>query len=64
MKFYEKYPQLKEKKFLAKMLTKTVFSTMALEDQRVSLSRVRELVWAKLKEQESKESPFFLNQKS
>lgn len=30
MKFHEKYPQLKDKGFLSKVLTNTVFSTMAL----------------------------------
>jgi len=30
MKFYEKYPQLKEKEFLAELLSKSVFAKMAL----------------------------------
>jgi hypothetical protein len=34
MKFYNKYPQLKEKGFLAQMLTNTGFSTMSLENQQ------------------------------
>jgi len=44
MKFYEKYPQLKEKGFLAQMLTNTVFSTMSLENQQVSLPKVEEII--------------------
>jgi hypothetical protein len=64
MKFYDKYPQLKEKGFLAQMLTNTVFSTMSLENQEVSLSRVEEIVLSLLKEQESKGSNFFSNQVS
>lgn len=62
MKFYEKYPQLKEKGFLAQVLTKTVFSTMLLENQQVSISKVEEIVLELLKDQESKGSQFFSNQ--
>lgn len=62
MKFYEKYPQLKEKGFLAQMLTNTVFSTMSLENQQVSLPKVEEIVQSLLKEQELKGSQFFTNQ--
>ena len=62
MKFYDKYPQLKEKGFLAQMLTNTVFSTTALENQQVSMPKVEEIVLTLLKEQESKGSHFFSNQ--
>ena len=62
MKFYDKYPQLKEKGFLAKVLTDTVFSTMSLEDQQVSLPKVREIVSSLLKEQELKGGQFFVNE--
>ena len=62
MKFYEKYPQIKEKGFLAQVLTKTVFSTMLLENQQVSISKVEEIVLELLKDQESKGSQFFSNQ--
>jgi len=62
MKFYEKYPQLKEKGFLAQMLTNTVFSTMLLEDQQVSKPKVEEIVLLLLTEQELKGSHFFTNQ--
>lgn len=62
MKFYEKYPQLKEKSFLAQMLTNTVFSTMSLENQQVSLTKVEEIVQSLLTEQELKGGQFFTNQ--
>lgn len=59
MKFYDKYPQLKEKKFLAKVLSNTVFSTMSLEDQRVPMPKVEDIVTSLLQEQESKGLQFF-----
>lgn len=62
MKFYDKYPQLKEKGFLTKILTKNVFSTMSLEDQQVSLPKVRKIVSSLLNKQELKGSHFFANQ--
>jgi hypothetical protein len=62
MKFYDKYPQLKEKSFLAQVLTKTVFSTMLLENQQLSMSKVEEIVFSLLKEQELKGGQFFSNQ--
>jgi len=62
MKFYDKYPQLKEKSFLAQVLTKTVFSTMSLENQQVSIPKVEEIVMSLLKEQELKGVHFFSNQ--
>jgi hypothetical protein len=62
MKFYDKYPQLKDKSFLAQVLTNTVFSTMSLEDQKVSKSKVQEIVLLLLKEQELKGGQFFTNQ--
>ena len=40
MKFYDKYPQLKEKEFLTRMLIDTVFSTMLLENQEVSKQKL------------------------
>lgn len=64
MKFYDKYPQLKEKKFLAQLLTNTVFSTMLLENQQVSLAKVEEIVLSLLNEQELKGGHFFSNQRS
>ena len=62
MKFYDKYPKLKEKSFLTQVLTSTVFSTMSLEDQQVSMPKVREIVLALLSEQELKGGQFFSNQ--
>ncbi len=61
MKFYEKYPQLKEKDFLSKILTNTVFSTMSLEDQQVSKSKIVKIVNLLLKERELKGNQFFTN---
>jgi hypothetical protein len=62
MKFYEKYPQLKNKNFLSKVLTDTVFSTMLLEDQKVSKLKVTKIVKDILKERELKGGQFFTNQ--
>lgn len=62
MKFYEKFPQLKEKKVLVEVLTNTVFSTMALENQEVSMPKVQEIVLTLLKEQELKKVEFFSDQ--
>lgn len=62
MKFHEKYPQLKEKNFLAQVLTNTVFSTMSLGNQHIALSRVEEIVLSMLKEKELKGGQFFTNQ--
>jgi hypothetical protein len=61
MKFYEKYPQLKKKSFLSKVLADTVFSTMALEDQQVSKNKIVKIVDTVLKEKESKGNQFFTN---
>lgn len=61
MKFYEKYPQLKEKEFLAKVLTDTVFSTMSLENQVVSKPKIIEIVQSVLREQALKGDQFFVD---
>ncbi|MBS4029230.1 MAG: hypothetical protein KGZ58_11435 [Ignavibacteriales bacterium] len=61
MKFYEKYPQLQEKKFLAQVLTDTVFSTMELENQKVAKPKVHEIVLSLLNEHELKGKQFFSN---
>lgn len=63
MKFYEKYPQLREKQFLVEMLSNTVFSTMALENQDVPMSKIKEIVLALLRERELEGTQFFTNQK-
>lgn len=61
MKFYEKYPQLKEKSFLSKTLEDTVFSTMSLEDQEVPKSKIIKIVQTILKEKELKGKQFYSN---
>ena len=61
MKFHEKYPKLKQKSFLSKMLSDTVFSTMSLEDQQVSKTKVVKIVNSILKEKELKGDQFFTN---
>ena len=61
MKFYEKYPQLKEKSFLSKVLSDTVFSTMSLENQQVDMPKVIEIVQHVLAEKELKGRQFFSN---
>lgn len=61
MKFFEKYPQLKKQEFLSKILTETVFSTMALEDQKIELAKVQEIVFTILEEEKSKGRQFFGN---
>ena len=63
MKFYDKYPKLKEKSFLTQVLANTVFSTMSLEDQQVSMPKVREIVLSLLNEEELKGGQFFSNQR-
>ncbi|MBS1531695.1 MAG: hypothetical protein JSU01_15420 [Bacteroidetes bacterium] len=61
MKFFEKYPQLREKEFLTQILTDTVFSTMSLEDQEVEKSKVKKIVISLLEEEELKGGQFFCN---
>lgn len=62
MTFYEKYPQLQEKGFLAQVLTETVFTTMSLEDQQVPKQKVKEIVLSLLAEQELKLAQLKSNQ--
>ncbi len=59
MKFYQKYPQLKQKSFLSKVLVDTVYSTMNLENQNVSKIKIIQIVDAILKERELNGSAFF-----
>ncbi|CAC9973632.1 hypothetical protein [Flavobacterium panici] len=59
MKFYEKYPILKQKSFLSKVLIDTVYSTMALENQNVLKIKIIKIVDTILKERELKDSAFF-----
>jgi len=58
MKFYEKYPQFRDKAFLKNMLVNTVYTTMALEDQEVPKPKVEEMVERLLKEKEEKGEHF------
>jgi hypothetical protein len=53
MSFFDKYPKLKEQPYLVEVMVRTLYSTMALEDQTVEESRVREIVLKIIKEQES-----------
>ncbi|RKR10145.1 hypothetical protein C8C83_1816 [Flavobacterium sp. 90] len=59
MKFYEKYPQLKQKSFLSKVLVDTVFSTMSLENQEIPKIKIIKIVNSVLKEKEIKGIAFF-----
>ncbi|MBL0736160.1 hypothetical protein JI750_04645 [Flavobacterium sp. GN10] len=59
MKFYEKYPVLKQKGFLSKVLVDTVYSTMNLENQNVSKIKIIKIVDTILKERELNGSAFF-----
>ncbi|KLT70646.1 MULTISPECIES: hypothetical protein [unclassified Flavobacterium] len=59
MKFYEKYPQLKDKSFLSRKLTSIVFSTMALENQQIPKTKIVKIVATILKEKELKGDQFF-----
>lgn len=61
MKFYEKYPQLKDKAFLTKMLVRNVYSTMALENQEVPMEKVEAIVVNMLEEKELKGEHFHCN---
>ena len=61
MKFYEKYPKLREKKFLSRLLTDTVFTTMSLEDQQVPRLKVTKIVNQQLRNLELKGRQFFSN---
>jgi len=61
MKFYEKYPQLKQKDFLSKVLVDTVYLTMALENQYVSKIKIIKIVDSILKEREKNGSIFLTN---
>ncbi|MGV3541502.1 MAG: hypothetical protein ACO1OQ_16920 [Rufibacter sp.] len=53
MSFLDKYPKLKERQFLTNLVTKTVYATMALEDQKVEEAKVRQIVTSLLNQQAS-----------
>jgi hypothetical protein len=61
MSFFDKYPKLKERKFLVELMVKTVYSTMALENQTVETSMVKDIVLSVIKEQESHNSKLSFN---
>jgi len=64
MKFYEKYPQLRDRAFLSKMLVDTVYSTMALENQEVSIEKVEKIISDIIKDRELQDSQFFIDKVS
>jgi uncharacterized protein YneF (UPF0154 family) len=51
MSFFDKYPKLKEQPYLVEEMVKNLYATMALEDQTVEESKVREIVLKIIKEQ-------------
>ncbi|GEM_PF-1400641 len=53
MNFLTKYPVLKNRMYLRKLLTETVFTTMALENQLVSRSKIEQIVDLALQEGKS-----------
>lgn len=61
MSFFDKYPKLKERQFLVELMVKTVYSTMALENQTVEHSKVKDIVISVILEQESKNSKLTFN---
>lgn len=44
MKFSDKYQKLKDKAFLSEVLARNVFATMALENQKVPIEEIKDLV--------------------
>lgn len=61
MTFYEKYSQLKDKKFLEQLITNTVYATMCLENQEVSKPKVNEIVLSQLADANLKYLQFLSN---
>ena len=62
MKINEKYPKLKDKVFLSKLLTRNVYGSMALEGQIVPKKRVRQIVASVLEGYESQDGKLVVNQ--
>jgi hypothetical protein len=60
MTFYDKYPQLRNRAFLSKMLKNTVYATMALENQTVAEEKIEAMV-EKLIAKKELESPEFFS---
>lgn len=61
MTFYDKYPQLRNKAFLSKMLRDTVYATMALENQTVAEEKIASMVEKLIAEKESERPEFFID---
>ena len=61
MKFYERYPQLRDRAFLSKTLERTLYAPMALENQEVSKEKVAVIVESTIKKRESESLDFFTN---
>jgi hypothetical protein len=61
MTFYEKYSQLKDKKFLEQLMTRTVYASMCLENQEVPKPKVNEIVLSQLSDANLKGLQFLSN---
>jgi len=61
MRFLDKYPKLKEQQFLTELLTNTVYATMALENQQLEETKVRQIVIDLLNPEKSKSDELTLN---
>jgi hypothetical protein len=61
MTFYEKYPQLKQKQFLLELVSKSVYATMALEDQTVPMQDIEKIVKQAIEKEELRHGQFFFN---
>ena len=61
MKFYEKYPQLRDRAYLSETLERTLYTTMALENQKVSKEKISEIVEGTIRKRESESLDFFTN---
>jgi len=61
MTFYDKYPQLKQKQYLLELIAKSVYATMALEDQIVPMKDIEQMVLKLIEETELKDNKFIIN---
>jgi hypothetical protein len=62
MTFYDKYPQLRNRAFLSKMLKNTVYATMALENQTVPEEKIEAMVQKLIAKKESEMPEFFTDE--
>ncbi len=60
MKFFEKYPILNEREKLINMMVNNLYATMVLENQKVSLAKIRKIVVETI-DKKSKGSQVFFN---